>query len=291
VDETLTVDVVVTNDGGVAGSSNRQDVELAVDGSVVDSASVELAEGASSTVTLAYEPTETRDISAEVLTNDDSVAGTLKITDPPAPPSSGGGGDEDDDRGESDDSDETPDDSDTEPSISFDNAEWIGEGDTVELIATNQDDVAIQQLEIIIDWYDKNGNFVGWDSQRVPALGAGKSWYLHVERSTDQIAESFEATAEGIRQERQIPDDLTIQSVNVNDVGDIQGILSNNRPSEVGVNMVATVYDDGWLTNTGSTSQSRIPAGADWSFQFSTQFVDADIVPPGDEIELFVTDF
>ncbi|MDB9234432.1 PGF-pre-PGF domain-containing protein [Halorubrum ezzemoulense] len=117
VDETLTVDVVVTNDGGVAGSSNRQDVELAVDGSVVDSASVELAEGASSTVTLAYEPTETRDISAEVLTNDDSVAGTLKITDPPAPPSSGGGGDEDDDRDESDDSDdsdETPDDSDTD---------------------------------------------------------------------------------------------------------------------------------------------------------------------------------
>jgi PGF-pre-PGF domain-containing protein len=86
-------------------------VELVVDGTVVDSTSVELAAGASSTLTLAYEPTETGDISAEVLTNDDSVAGTIAITDPPAAPSPGGGGDEGDD---SDDSDEAPDDSDAD---------------------------------------------------------------------------------------------------------------------------------------------------------------------------------
>lgn len=182
-----------------------------------------------------------------------------------------------------------PDDTDTQPSISFDSAEWIGEGRAVELIATNQDDVAIQQLEIIVDWYDENGNFLGWDSQRVPALGAGKSWYLHIEKSTDQLADSFEATAEGIRQERHIPDGLTIQSVDVNEVGDIQGILSNGRSSEVAVNMLAAVYDNGWLTNTGGTTQTRIPSGADWRFGFPTQFVDADTNAPGDEIELFVT--
>lgn len=182
-----------------------------------------------------------------------------------------------------------PDDTDTEPSISFDSAEWIGEGGSVELIATNQDDVAVQQLEIIVDWYDENGNFLGWDSQRVPALGAGKSWYLHIEKSIDQLADSFEATAEGIRQERYMPDGLTIQSVDVNEVGDIQGILSNGRSSEVAVNMLAAVYDNGWLTNTGGTTQTRIPTGADWQFRFGTQFVDADATPPGDEIELFVT--
>jgi hypothetical protein len=219
-------------------------------------------------------------------------SGTEEVSDPvESPTNSSGGNSTKNTSTVNGTAEDQPDDTDTEPSISFDNAEWIGEGDTVELIATNQDDVAIQQLEIIIDWYDKNGNFVGWNSQRIPAFGAGKSWYLHIENSTGYPADSFEATARGIRQEREISDGLNVQSVEVNSSGDIQGILSNNRPSEVGVNMVATVYDDGWLTNTGSTSQSRIPAGADWSFQFSTQFVDADIVPPGDEIELFVTDF
>jgi hypothetical protein len=218
-------------------------------------------------------------------------SGTEEVSDPVESPTNSSGGNQSSNNTSTGDGtgENQPDDSDTEHSISFDSTEWIGEGGAVELIAANQDNVAIQQLEIIVDWYDENGNFVGWDSQRVPALGAGKSWYLHVERSTDQIAESFEATAKGIRQERQIPDDLTIQSVNVNDVGDIQGILSNGRSSDIAVNMIATVYDNGWLTNTGRTTQTRIPAGADWQFQFETQFVDADATPPGDEIELFVT--
>jgi hypothetical protein len=182
-----------------------------------------------------------------------------------------------------------PQDANIEPSILFDSVEWIDEGGIVELIVTNQDDVAVRQLKIIVDWYDENGNFVDWDSRRVPALGAGKSWYLFIEKSTDYLADSFEFTARGIRQERDIPDDLTIQSVEVNSTGDIQGILSNDRSSEVAVSMLATVYDNGWLTNTGATTQTRIPSGADWRFGFPTQFVDADTTAPGDEIELFVT--
>lgn len=150
--------------------------------------------------------------------------------------------------------------------------------------------MAIRQLELVVDWYDEGGNYLNWESVRVPALGSNKSWYVHVERSIDRLVDSFEATASGIPQERTVPDGLEIRSSEVNDVGDVNGILSNTRSSEVGVNLVATVYDDdGWLTNVGRTTQRRIPAGADWEFIFPTEFVDGDTGEPGNDINLFIS--
>ena len=177
----------------------------------------------------------------------------------------------------------------TDFDLAIDTAEWFDEGAIAEFIVKNREDIAIQQLEFVVDWYDENGNYLDWDSVSVPALGPNKAWYLHVERSMDRLADSFEATARGIPQERNVPDGLEIRSSEVDDRGDVEGILSNTRDSEVGVNMVATVYDTGgWLTYVGSATQRRIPAGSDWRFFVRTQSVDALGPSPGDEIELFI---
>lgn len=178
----------------------------------------------------------------------------------------------------------------TDFNLEIDTSEWFDEGTVAEFIVTNRGDVAIRQLELVVDWYDEDGDYLDWDSVDVPALGSNKSWYVHVERSTDRPVDSFEATASGIPQERTVPDGLKIRSSEVNDVGDVEGILSNTRSSEVGVSLIATVYDTGgWLTNVGQTTQRRIPAGADWEFIFPTQFVDADTSGPGDDIALFIS--
>ena len=183
-----------------------------------------------------------------------------------------------------------PQESGTDFDLDIDSAEWFDEGAVAEFIIINRGDVTIRQLELIVDWYDEDGNYIDWDSVNVPALGSNKSWYVHVERSIDRLVDSFEATASGIPQEQTVPDGLEIRSSEVNDVGDVGGILSNSRSSEVGVSLIATVYDTGgWLTNVGQTTQRRIPAGADWEFIFPTQFVDADTSGPGDDIELFIS--
>lgn len=178
----------------------------------------------------------------------------------------------------------------TDLDVSIDQAEWVEKGVVAESIISNRADVAIRSLELIVDWYDADGNFIDWDSKRVPALGTGKTWYLQIEPSTDRKIDAFEATARGIPLERDIPDGIEIQSSEVEDSGpQVVGILSNTQSSEVGVNVIATVYEEGWLTHAGRTTQSRIPAGANWSFNIPVRVADANDRSPGNEIELFVS--
>lgn len=174
--------------------------------------------------------------------------------------------------------------------VSIDQAEWVDKGVVVESIVSNRADVPTRSLELIVDWYDADGNFIDWDSKIVPALDTGKTWYLQIEPSTDRRIDDFEATARGIPLERDIPDGVEIRSRKIEDSGpQIVGILSNTRSSEVGVNVIATVYEEGWLTHAARVIQSRIPAGANWSFNIPLRVADANARPPGDEIELFVS--
>jgi len=178
----------------------------------------------------------------------------------------------------------------TDLNVSIDKAEWLQEGAVAEFIVSNREETPIRPLEFVVDWYDEEGNFIDWDSKAVPALGTGKTWYLHVEPSTDRVIDSFEATARGILGERDIPNGLEIQSKEVGGAGPgVVGILTNSRSSEVGISVVATVYGSGWLTHYGSKVQSRIPAGADWNFNIPIRVADANGRQPGDEIILYVS--
>jgi hypothetical protein len=196
---------------------------------------------------------------------------------------------------ESDPSNETSEES-PEPEadlgLSVDSAEWYEEGFVAEFIVANQEDVAIRQLQLIVDWYNEEGEFLDWSFERIPALGAGKSWYVHVESPIDAPADSFEMFARGIPQASAIPDALEIQSSEVlESIPEVTGIISNTDSSEIGANVVATVYDNGWLTHAGSTTQSRIPPGSDWRFHVPIDPVAADFTSAGEEIELYVSSF
>ncbi|MBP1924137.1 hypothetical protein J2751_003189 [Halorubrum alkaliphilum] len=171
----------------------------------------------------------------------------------------------------------------------FDTAEWFEEGFVAEFIVTNRDSIAVQSLEIIVDWYDDDGNFIDWDSKSVPALKPNSSWYLHVEKSGEVPADSFEVTARFIGRKQSIPDNLEIRSTTVENPETLSGIISNMRDSEIGVLLVATVYDNDWLTHVGRVSQSRIPPETDWQFRVPIQSVDADFSPPGSDIALFIS--
>lgn len=176
--------------------------------------------------------------------------------------------------------------------LSIDSSEWYEEGFIAEFVVANQEEVAIRQLELIVDWYNEDEEFIDSSSKSIPALGAGKSWYVHVESRMDEPVDSFEMFGRGIPQERAIPDALEIQSSEVVEAGpEVTGIISNTDSSEVGANVVATVYDNGWLTHVGSTIQSRIPAGSDWRFHIPLDAVDGDQVSPGEDIELLVSEF
>lgn len=176
--------------------------------------------------------------------------------------------------------------------LSIDSSEWYEEGFVAEFILANQEGVAIQQLEIIVDWYNEESEFIDSTSKRVPALGAGKSWYVRVGSRMDTPADSFEMFARGIPQASATPDALEIQSSEVvESTPEVTGIISNTDSAEVGANVVATVYDDGWLTHVGSTTQPRIPPNSDWRFYVPIDPVDADVVSPGEEIELYVSSY
>ena len=122
--------------------------------------------------------------------------------------------------------------------LAFDTAEWYDEGLVAEFIISNRDSVAVQSLEIVVDWYDENGNFIDWDSKRIPALKSGGSWYLHIEKSISSPADSFEVIARYVGQAQNTPDGLVVQSTSVENSDTVTGIISNNQSSETGVSLI-----------------------------------------------------
>ncbi|WP_276253233.1 CARDB domain-containing protein [Halomontanus rarus] len=81
--ETVSIDAVVTNDGGFEGA---QPVALAVGNETVDAAEVTLAGGASETISLEWEPdgTDVGERNLTVSSDDDSASTTVTVAEPPA---------------------------------------------------------------------------------------------------------------------------------------------------------------------------------------------------------------
>lgn len=178
----------------------------------------------------------------------------------------------------------------TDLELSVDMAEWYAEGHIAEFILSNDGDKAIRDLEAIVDWYNDQGEYIGWDRARVPALSSGAGWYLHVESSLEEAADTFEMTPRGTPQPREVPDGLEIQSSEAAETApEVTGVISNTTSSEVGATVVATVYDNDWLTHVGDARETRIPSGEDWRFDVPLRSADADNVPPGEDVELFVS--
>ena len=79
-DATLELELTVENDGGTSGSTDRQDIDLLIDGDVVDSGTVEeLGAGESTDVELSHEPNEAGEFDAEIRSDDDSTEFDLDV--------------------------------------------------------------------------------------------------------------------------------------------------------------------------------------------------------------------
>ena len=73
-DETLELELTVGNDGGTSGATARQDIELLINGDAVDAETIqELDSDESTTVDLAYDPSEAGEFDAEIRSEDDST--------------------------------------------------------------------------------------------------------------------------------------------------------------------------------------------------------------------------
>ncbi|GAB7091987.1 hypothetical protein JCM18237_22580 [Halorubrum luteum] len=82
-DETFEIEVTVENDGGTSGASDRQDIELLVDGNVEDSETIdELDPGETAEVDLSAQPSEIGAFDVRVRSDDDtSDPATLTVTE------------------------------------------------------------------------------------------------------------------------------------------------------------------------------------------------------------------
>jgi PGF-pre-PGF domain-containing protein/PGF-CTERM protein len=94
--ETLDIEATVRNDGGTAGTSNQQAIELLVGGRVVDAQTVDgVGANESEPVELSYTPaaSEIGDRSATIRSEDDSVTIDISVTEPPEPDDDDAAGD------------------------------------------------------------------------------------------------------------------------------------------------------------------------------------------------------
>jgi len=103
--ETLSIEATIRNDGGTAGTSNRQTIQLLVGETVVDTQTIDgLGADEAATVELSYTPAEASDRTATIRSNEDRVTVDVSVTEPTEP---GEGDDEpdggDDEPGEGDD--------------------------------------------------------------------------------------------------------------------------------------------------------------------------------------------
>ena len=181
------------------------------------------------------------------------------------------------------DDDDGDSDSAGEPSLEITGHELVvEEGDYtteayVEATVENTGDAPSGTVELSVDWYDGDENYMDNDSWYLQSLGAGETWAARVYflGTGAEEVESYEIDGEFDTEPPSFdPEGLTLAAHDMKvgeDEAVIEGEIDNETGSEVSyVEVIGKVYDaDGVLLGDEWTNVSDLPAGETWTFDLS----------------------
>ncbi|WP_254769393.1 FxLYD domain-containing protein [Salinilacihabitans rarus] len=172
--------------------------------------------------------------------------------------------------------------------------------DDVYVAATveNSGDERSGQIELQVDWYDEEGNYLDNDTGRLRSLPAGGTWTSRTYALTvdAEDVDDYEIEGEYGDDPRTGAEGLTLVDSSMVVQGDeleIEGQVENETDEDEDyVEVVATVYDgEGRVMGDEWTNVTDLRAGETWAFQF--EHFGPDIrnrVEEAADHEVFVTD-
>ena len=165
----------------------------------------------------------------------------------------------------------------------------------VEAVVENTTDDPTGRLELVVDWYDDDGNYLDDDRSYLQSLGPGEQWEARVSALTDaedigeyELEGSFELDHPGFDPEGLdlVESEMTVDE----DEAVIEGRIENNTGVEAGyVEVIVKVYDsEGVVLGDDWTNETDIPEGETWAFDVSWR--GRDRTERADDYEILIAD-
>lgn len=175
--------------------------------------------------------------------------------------------------------------------ISIDQPEWIDNAQAVSAILTNESEDHTAAIELIVQWFDEEGRYIGQDSNSVLALESNSTWYAEIRSTVPFEAEDYNLSATGYRIDHRTVSEIETRTVDVDsDSLILTGEIKNQSNTERSLHVILSAYNNTWLTHSGSVSDSNIPPGTIWRFQTQLNQVAHDESRVGNDLQLTVLD-
>lgn len=146
----------------------------------------------------------------------------------------------------------------------------------VEATVENTGDASSGNIQLTVDWYDTDENYLDNSSSVLVSLGAGETWEARIPYIGSNAADvdSYEINGEFAERSGDEPDHLTPNDVEMEvseDEAIVTGTIENTSDATEGyVAAVAKFYDgDGVVLGDNYTNVTDLPAGESWSFEIT----------------------
>jgi hypothetical protein len=164
--------------------------------------------------------------------------------------------------------------------VVLDSAEWREDEEAIELFVDNNGGDRSGTISLTVNWYDAEGNFLGYESFGVRTLGGDETWWFWFEPSIEwHPVDGFELFLDYSDRGLSTPQDVAIQESDFGDDLLAEGIVENNQTQQSALEMIVPIYgENGRMLFAYSTSQDRIPANTNWRFQMPIQGYEPDVI-------------
>lgn len=158
----------------------------------------------------------------------------------------------------------------------------------VEPTVHNAGDGATGDVDVNVDWYDENGDYLGDSSEGVVTLAAGETWRPRIPAGSvdDELVADCDLSLEVDSDAPRDPADIEIveSDLVIADDGDLTvvGRAANETGDDVSyIEAYAKLYDaEGHVLASEWTNESDVPAGSTWRFDLEFYFFER-----GDAVE------
>jgi len=176
---------------------------------------------------------------------------------------------------------------DTQIELSIDQNEWSDDGSSVEYVISNLDQEHAARINLVTQWFDNDGYYIGSSQNDLSILDAKRSWYVEVPRPESENVVEFSSYLSGSVFRYDKPDAIEILSIDT-DTRTIEGLANNTSDSIMQMTVSAASYDGNWITHIGSATDRYIPANTEWKFVISMSTVSSENDQMTEGIELYV---
>lgn len=165
----------------------------------------------------------------------------------------------------------------------------------VEAIVENVGDGPSGRVDLEVDWYDDEGNYLGNDREWLYTFPPGETWEARIYALGDaadiadyDLETDFDATVDALD-----PDGLSAVDSEMQ-VGDRAVEIAGQIENETGetadyIQAIATISDDeDTILGDDRTNETDVPAGETWAFEISWR--GRDRVDRADDHEIRITD-